>query len=114
MVRVLPGAHGGRPKVINVVIWLMQSIDAIWYICAMMVKDLAVLAIVLAIPQAQLTANGQTNSHTSANRPAAASVPSTSAPLTATPAPGVTPDVRSDAPGPRPAPSAHQEDTAEG
>jgi hypothetical protein len=65
----------------------------------MMLKDLAVLVIVLAIPQAQLMASGQTNSHTSANRPAAASVPSTSAPLTATPAPGVTPDVRSDCPG---------------
>jgi hypothetical protein len=99
MVRILPNAHGGRPKVINVVIWLIQSIDAIWYICAMMLKDLAVLAIVLAIPQAQLTASGQTDSHTSANRPAAASAPSTSAPLTATPAPAVTPDVRTDCPG---------------
>jgi hypothetical protein len=38
----------------------------------MILKDLAVLAIVLAIPQAQLTASGQTNSNTSANRPAAA------------------------------------------
>jgi hypothetical protein len=66
----------------------------------MMLKDLAVLAMLLAIPQAQVSASGQTNSHTGANRPAAAAVPSTSVPSTATPAPAVTPDLSTDCPGP--------------
>lgn len=65
----------------------------------MMLKDLAVLAMLLAIPQAQLTASGQTNSQTGANRRAMAAAPSTSVPLTATPAPAVTPDVKTDCPG---------------
>lgn len=63
----------------------------------MMLKDLAVLAMLLAIPQVQSTANGQTTSQTGANRPATA--PSTSGSLAATPTPAVTPDGKTDCPG---------------
>ena len=63
----------------------------------MMLKDLAVLAMLLAIPQAQSTANGQTTSHTDANRPATAT--STSVPLAGTPTPAAAPDGKTDCPG---------------
>jgi len=61
----------------------------LWYICAMILKDLAVLAMLLALPQAQLPAGAQ-----SVNRPAPAAVqPAASAPATSpTPSPAVRPD----------------------
>lgn len=43
-----------------------------WYICAMILKGLAVFAILLAVPQAQLAANGQASDHSAANHPAQA------------------------------------------
>ena len=45
---------------------------AIWYICAMILKSLAVFAMLLAVPQAQWAASGQASDHSAASRPVAA------------------------------------------
>jgi hypothetical protein len=59
----------------------LQPARTICYICAMLSKNLAVLAMLLAVMQAQLSAHGQTNA---GNRPAtpqsSASTPPASSP----------------------------------